>query len=60
MGSPITFTIRKIRSVAPTKTGIICSRRRTTYRPTGGQPTLIWSYTGTLNGFRETSDRRAE
>jgi hypothetical protein len=35
MGSPITFTIRKINSVAPMKTGIICSRRRITYRPMG-------------------------
>ncbi|CAM5232914.1 hypothetical protein STANM309S_06256 [Streptomyces tanashiensis] len=34
MGSPITFTIRKINSVAPKKTGIICSSRRITYRPT--------------------------
>ncbi|GHA72636.1 hypothetical protein GCM10010305_13650 [Streptomyces termitum] len=36
MGSPITFTIRKINSVAPKKTGIICSSRRITYRPMGG------------------------
>lgn len=33
IGSPITFTIRKISSVAPKKTGIIWSRRRITYRP---------------------------
>ncbi len=29
-GSPITLTIRKISSVAPMKTGIICNRRRIT------------------------------
>ncbi|CAM5446935.1 hypothetical protein SCALM49S_07635 [Streptomyces californicus] len=30
MGSPITFTVRKINSVVPKKTGIICSSRRIT------------------------------
>ncbi|CAM5455959.1 hypothetical protein SMICM304S_10680 [Streptomyces microflavus] len=30
MGSPITFTMRKINSVVPKKTGIICSSRRIT------------------------------
>ena len=41
MSTAFPVTIRKISSVAPMNTGIIWSRRRTTYLPMRGQPTLI-------------------